>query len=232
MSKKKHSDPFKQIEDLHKKIKALGGNTVPSRTIESGRIGTGPDRFDMAGFPIAGTAEEIFAQIHETMHIRQANTEASDWLHAQRERQIQFGIRGGGAPASREETAAQVTEIMRQRSGIRLGIRGANPTETREKIQQYQQAVSDFNAWIREAHPDSHVAILFRSGGPFVYTSSIPGDYFQLVDSDSKGKWVWKRGWGPNRSPSYLPVSITEDRVLVTQGVNSSWLVQVWLLAG
>lgn len=225
----KHS-PFKNLHDLAKKVQNLQGPQAgqPSGTIESGRVGARGDRFDIESIRLSANPDELLRQVHEILYLRQQTTEHKEWLHQQRERQARVGIRGGGAPASREEAAAQMQEIIQQRTGIYLNV--PNMTESERKAAA--KAALDAAIKFDDTFPNAKVAILFKSGGPFIYPSSVPSQYIALQKAGSKGKCVWHElGWGPNRSPSYLPVVITPDRVLLTEGVTSSWLLQIWLLA-
>jgi hypothetical protein len=99
--------------------------------------------------------------------------------------------------------------------------------------QTARKKITDLGAAIKEV--DSHVAaklaILFKSGGPFLYPTSTPSDYASIVASGSKGKWVWQKGWGPDRHPTYVHVSVTPDRIIDSQCANSSWVVCFYLVS-
>ena len=93
------------------------------------------------------------------------------------------------------------------------------------------EAAASAAAVTNATFPESRVAILFRSGGPFLYLNSVSSDYYRIVGAGSKGKEVWKMGWGPNRSPRYVSYPIiASEKILATQAVSSSWLLQVWLV--
>ncbi len=187
------------------------------------------DRFNIDALRVQPpkSAEDLLAQIELVIEKRQAETLKSDWQLQQRDRQGKLGIRGGGAPASLSEARGQFDEILRQRGYM------AAASGTWSKEQKAAATEEFIAAWKRfeTIVGGAKVAILFKSGGPFIYTNSIPQDYARLAAAGSKGKEVWKMGWGPNRSPAYLPIFIPENRVIHTQSVSSSWLLQIWLIS-
>lgn len=187
------------------------------------------DRFNLPEISVhpPRSAEDLLAQIELVIEKRQAETLKSDWQLQQRDRQGKLGIRGGGAPASLSEARGQFDEILRQRGYLAGGGRDFTKEQKAAATEAFTEAWKRFDAIVGGAK----VAILFKSGGPFIYTNSIPQDYARLAAAGSKGREVWKMGWGPNRSPAYLPIFIPENRVIHTQSVSSSWLLQIWLIS-
>src|SRR5271157_2117330 len=185
-----------------------------------------PDKIDISKIKIdvPQTAAQLKALIER--QIEEGIQETIGRKIAQEKRQTTVGIRAGGAPASRAEAADAIDWILRSRRAIEETGARWTAAEQRAAVEAHLEATRVFN----ERFEGARVAILFRSGGPFVYTSSFPTDYTNLVEAGSKGKWVWQRGWGPNRSPSYSLISIDPRKVLHDAPVASSWLLHVWLV--
>lgn len=145
------------------------------------------------------------------------------WRLAQRERQETIGIRGGGAAG----TIAEARRVLSAAKAATSALVTGRPAmgEARDLAATIKAQYARLNEMV----PDAVVVILFRSGGPFIYPNSAPSDYFRLVRAGSKGKEVWKMGWGPDRHPTYNRYSLDQERIIDTEPVSSSWLLQVWL---
>ena len=174
--------------------------------------------------PIARSAEELLAQLENLMEERAVET--LRFREAQPERQERFKIRGGGAPASKAEALAMLDTLRAAQGKVRAAAAGMTKAEAQELLATARGALKALS----DAFPGAHVAILFRSGGPFIYPNSVIGDYTKLQVAGSKGKAVWAMGWGPNRSPSYFLWSYDPTRVIEEQPVTSSWLLRIYLV--
>jgi hypothetical protein len=236
--------------------------------------------------PKVESLEAMLGAIERELEVSASATMA--WRLAQQKRQIERGIRGGGAPASRAEARALIEFAQKARgTAARMkggggispgfaegivpsrvaaarraareagsleaaivggGIHGTAFATAMEAEKAYAAALADPTltpdekkvlvarlgalaaAKSNEILADARVVILFKSGGPFIYTNSVASDYYRLAAAGSKGKEVWKMGWGPNRSPSYSRCTVDPEKVIITAAVSSSWLLQIWLV--
>lgn len=75
------------------------------------------------------------------------------------------------------------------------------------------------------------LAILFKSGGPFLYPNKGVEAFVTMVAAGSKGKAVWHElGLGPNKHPVYVSWPYTASQVLDMQHATSSWVVAYYLV--
>lgn len=97
-------------------------------------------------------------------------------------------------------------------------IQAAQVQKLAEDIQEVQTAVS------------GKLAILFKSGGPFLYPTMGPESYARMVAAGSKGKAVWALGLGPDKHPTYVKSNIDQKDVIDSQFASSSWVVAYYLV--
>ena len=174
--------------------------------------------------PTLLTPESMLAAIEQQLVIQQKLTAPRKL--AQGARQERYGIRGGGAPSSKAEAQRMVQAAVSARQAVNVVMAGIDRELARRLLEEAIRANKALNDYLK----DARLVILFKSGGPFIYTSSWASDYALVVSAPSKGKWVWQRGWGPDRSPSYSRYAIQPDKVIADEAVSSSWLLHVWLV--
>lgn len=188
------------------------------------------------------TAESILGQVDTFLKAMQGKTAPSQL--AQNRRQLSVGIRGGGAPGTKQEAVSQIRELTYQSTDALAAM--VNDAEARRTgkmtLEEYKIKHAEQRAIIVAANAEiaalgvaagisPRVAILFKSGGPFLYTDSTPLQYDMLVAAGSSGRAVWQIGWGPNRSPTYLPITINAAEIIESKFVASSWVIAFYKLA-
>jgi hypothetical protein len=174
--------------------------------------------------PTLITPESMLAEIERQLEVQQGATAIRKL--AQGARQERYGIRGGGAPASKPEARQMIQAAVSARQAAAAVMVGIDLAHARKLLEEAIRANKALNEYLA----DARLVILFKSGGPFIYTSSLASDYALIVSAPSKGKWVWRRGWGPDRSPSYSSYASQPDKVIADEAVSSTWLLHVWLV--
>ena len=108
-----------------------------------------------------------------------------------------------------------------------LGTRLAKLTleSQKDRVRALALQMQDVNKTVK-----GKLAILFKSGGPFLYPNSTPSDYSAMVAAGSKGKQVWQLGLGPDKHPTYVKITIDPSDVIDSQFASSSWVVAYYLV--
>jgi hypothetical protein len=139
---------------------------------------------------------------------------------------ITRGMRAGGMPGTASEAQGMMQELMTQYQSL-AGAPGWDHATAKAKITELAENIRQANLSI-----PGKLAILFTSGGPFIYPTSNPSTYASMVAAGSKGKEVWRLGFGPDHHPAYTRWPIDPSRIIDQQDASgSSWVISYFLVA-
>ncbi len=158
-------------------------------------------------------ASEVEAQLNE------AQAEKLAKLAKKAKEKAKKGSGGGAGSPQSVATIQYLVELMKTES---MKAAAGKPNSLDAAIAAVEKAQAEY---------PGQLAIRFKSGATCLYSDSSTADYIAFMAAGSKGRWVWHRGWGPDRHPSYQQITVNPAKVLAQAGVSSSWCQHAFLVA-
>ena len=174
-------------------------------------------------------AQKSQFEIESVMDFLFQTTVKGDRLLAQDARQTEHNIRGGGAANTSADAVNLMKEAVTSAEKSYLEVLASDRKTFRHRMNKLEKAYVDVLE--SEAKNPVRLMLQFVDGFRCLYADSSAKDWLAVACNPSVGRGVWARGWGPDRHPSYLQMSVPDPhRVLKEKPISSTWVAYAWLV--